>query len=208
MFRSATTLTRRAALLGAALLLSACASGAQLGAERAELGDFRLGHAIVVAENATIGPASRRADPADWEASITSELQRRFGRYDGDTFYHIAVAVQGYVLAVPGIPLVAAPRSALIVAVTIWDDEAGGKINERPHRITVLESPSGETLVGSGLTQTAEQQMQNLSQNVAASIERWMASNPDWFRPRPEAERPDNAATLSPDAIAAQTPDA
>lgn len=183
------SLARRALLFGAALALAACASGAQLGERRAELGNFRLGHAIVVAENATVGPASRRAEPKDWENSIRSELQRRFRRYDGDSFYHIAVAVQGYVLAVPGIPLVASPRSALIVGVTIWDDAAGGKINDEPHRITVLESLSGETMISSGLTQSAEQQMQNLSQNVAASIERWMASNPDWFKPERRTAR-------------------
>ena len=180
-------LPRRAALLGAILFLGACASGAELGEERGELGDFRLGHAIVVAENATMGPASRRADPEDWETSIKAELERRFGRYDGDSYYHIAVAVQGYVLAIPGIPVVAAPKSVLIAGVTVWDDAAGTKINESPHRITVLESLSGETMVSSGLTQSAEQQMQNLSQNLGGAIERWMASNPDWFRPRPEA---------------------
>ncbi|NYS26351.1 hypothetical protein HUK65_15285 [Rhodobacteraceae bacterium 2376] len=189
-------LPRRAALLGAILLLGACASGAHLGEQRGELGDFRLGHAIVVAESATMGPASRRADPEDWENTLQAEIERRFARYEGDSYYHIAVAVQGYVLAMPGIPLVASPRSVLIAGVTIWDDEAGTKLNETPHRITVLESLSGETVVSSGLTQSAEQQMQNLSQNAVGAIERWMASNPDWFRPSPaeDADTPTDAA--------------
>lgn len=162
-------------------LLSACASGAKLGEERAELGDFRLGHAVAVADTAMMGPASRRAEPGAWEESLSAEIQRRFGRYDGETLYHVAVAVQGYVLAIPGIPILAAPKSILIVGVTIWDDAAGKKLNDKPHRITVLESLSGETAISSGLTQSAEQQMQNLSQNAVGAIERWMATQADWF---------------------------
>lgn len=176
--------TRVFGALAALALLGACTSGAQLGEERAELGNFRLGHAIVVADTAVIGPASRRAEPEAWETTLTAEIQRRFGRYDGDKFYHVAIAVQGYVLAIPGIPIVAAPKSVLIVGVTIWDDEAQTKLNDTPHRITVLESLSGETVVSSGLTQSAEEQMQNLSENVVAAIERWIVSKPEWFPPR------------------------
>lgn len=170
-----------------ALILSACASGRELRDERGELGDFFLAHAIVVAENATVGPASRRAEPEAWEKVLTEEMRRRFARYDGDTLYHLGVSVDGYVLAVPGIPVVAAPKSVLILGVTLWDDAAGRKVNDTPHRITVLESLSGETVVSSGLTQSAEQQMQNLAQNAVLSIENWLASNPDWFPPKPEA---------------------
>lgn len=170
-----------------ALILSACASGRELRDERGELGDFFLAHAIVVAENATVGPASRRAEPEAWEKVLTEEMRRRFARYDGDTLYHLGVSVDGYVLAVPGIPIVAAPKSVLILGVTLWDDAAGRKVNDTPHRITVLESLSGETVVSSGLTQSAEQQMQNLAQNAVLSIENWLASNPDWFPPKPEA---------------------
>ena len=156
---------RAVALVAALGLLSACASGAKLGEERAELGDFLLGHAIVVEENAVRGPASRKAEPGAWKDSLEAEMQRRFARYQGDSLYHLGVAVQGYVLAIPGIPLVAAPKSFLILGVTVWDDAAGKKLNEKPHRIIVFEAPSGETAISSGLTQSAEEQMQNLSQN-------------------------------------------
>ncbi len=169
--------------MAAALVLSACASGRDLRDERAELGNFYLGHAIVVADTATVGPASRRAEPEQWQEVLTTEMRRRFSRYDGDRLYHLGVSVDGYVLAIPGIPVVAAPRSVLILGVTLWDDAAGGKVNETPHRITVLESLSGETMVSSGLTQSAEQQMQNLSQNAVLAIENWLATNPDWFPP-------------------------
>lgn len=176
-------LPRAGVALLAALTLTACASGRELREERAELGDFYLGHAIVVAENATIGPASRRASNEEWEEALTTEMRRRFSRYDGDTIYHLGVSVDGYVLAIPGIPVVAAPKSVLILGVSLWDDAAGVKINDTPHRITVLESLSGETVVSSGLTQSAEQQMQNLAQNAVLAIENWLAANPDWFPP-------------------------
>lgn len=193
--RAALTFPRAGVALLAALVLSACASGRELREERAELGDFFLAHAVVVAENATVGPASRRAEPEQWEETLGNELRRRFSRYDGDTLYHLGVSVDGYVLAIPGIPVVAAPKSVLILGVTLWDDAAGRKVNDTPHRITVLESLSGETVVSSGLTQSAEQQMQNLSENAVAAIERWLASNPDWFPPKPETDADKDAAT-------------
>ena len=170
---------RAVALVAALGLLSACASGAKLGEERAELGDFLLGHAIVVEENAVRGPASRKAEPGAWKDSLEAEMQRRFARYQGDSLYHLGVAVQGYVLAIPGIPLVAAPKSFLILGVTVWDDAAGKKLNEKPHRIIVFEAPSGETAISSGLTQSAEEQMQNLSQKRG-----WRRSNAGWPRKR------------------------
>ncbi|SUZ30649.1 hypothetical protein ROE7235_00375 [Roseibaca ekhonensis] len=193
---------RAVALVAALGLLSACASGAKLGDERAELGDFLLGHAIVVEENAVQGPASRKAEPGAWKESLEGELQRRFARYQGDTLYHLGIAVQGYVLAIPGIPLVAAPKSFLILGVTVWDDAAEKKLNAKPHRIIVFESLSGETAISSGLTQSAEQQMMNLSRNGIAAIERWLATQEDWFAPKPEAQdTPQESAT--PDAVPA-----
>ncbi|CUX80304.1 MAG: hypothetical protein HLUCCA05_09525 [Roseibaca calidilacus] len=185
---------RAVALVAALGLLSACASGAKLGEERAELGDFLLGHAIVVEENAVRGPASRKAEPGAWKDSLEAEMQRRFARYQGDSLYHLGVAVQGYVLAIPGIPLVAAPKSFLILGVTVWDDAAGKKLNEKPHRIIVFEAPSGETAISSGLTQSAEEQMQNLSQNGVAAIERWLATQEDWFPPKAAADAPEATA--------------
>lgn len=169
-------------------------------AQRAELGDFRLGHVVVVADVATRGPASRAAEPEEWQDALSAQIRQRFERFDGDSFYHIAVAVEGYVLAVPGIPLVASPRSVLIVGVTVWDDAAGGPINAAPHRIAVFESLTGETFISSGLTQSADQQMENLSRNAASMIERWMITNPDWFRPRPDPAPAEAAAAAAPPA--------
>jgi hypothetical protein len=97
--------------------------------------------------------------------------------------YHLAVSVDAYVLAVPGIPLVASPRSALIIGVHVWDDALGRPLNDERRQFTVLENLSGESLLGSGLTQSAEQQLAVLSRNAAITIENWLASNPDWFPP-------------------------
>ena len=174
---------RPAALLATAFLLGACASGRDLGDMRPELGDFRLSHNITVDANAQQGPLSRPAEPGTWKEAIEAEVARRLGRYEGDRLYHVAVHVDAYILAVPGVPVVASPRSALIISVNIWDDALGRPLNDRTRQFTVLESLSGESVVGSGLTQSAEQQMTNLARNAALLIENWMAENPHWFDP-------------------------
>ena len=175
------TLLRRAMLLAALALLAACANGANLGEMRTELGDFRLGHNIVLTENTVKGPLSREADPATLSTALHDEIARRFDRYEGDRLYHLAINIDAYILAVPGIPLVASPRSALIVGVFVWDDVLGRPLNEERRQFTVLESMSGESVIGSGLTQSADEQLLNLSRNAALHIENWLAENPEWF---------------------------
>jgi hypothetical protein len=178
------------ALLAAALLLSACASGRDLGERRAELGDFRLGHNIVVDDAAQQGPFSRPAEPGAWKEALEAEVARRLGRYQGDRLYHVAVHVDGYILAVPGVPVVASPRSALIISVNLWDDALGRPLNDRARQFTVLDSRSCESIVGSGLTQSAEQQMTNLVRNAGLMIENWLAEHPHWFDPEMDEAPP------------------
>lgn len=199
---------RLMALLGLVLALAACADGRELGERRAELGNFRLGHNIVIDSAAVQGPLSRRVDPGAWQAALQSEVARRFGRYEGDRLYHLALHVDAYVLAIPGIPLVASPRSALIVGVHVWDDALGRPLNDERRQFTVLESLSGESLVGSGLTQSAEQQMTNLSRNAVVLIERWMAEHPEWFSgtAAPAAEGAAAAAPAAAPAAPAPAP--
>jgi hypothetical protein len=48
--------------------------------------------------------------------------------------------------------------------------------------------------VGSGLTQSAEQQMTNLARNAALVIENWLAENPHWFDPAMDAPPPTGGA--------------
>ncbi|MCC5989782.1 MAG: hypothetical protein JJT95_19105 [Pararhodobacter sp.] len=181
---------RLVAMLLLAALVGACTDVGNLSAERAELGDFRLGHNIVVATNAQRAPVSRPAESEAWEEAIRDAVDERFSRYEGTRLYHIAVSVDGYLLAPPGVPLVASPRSALIIGVHVWDDELGRPINEERRQLTVLEGVSGESLLGSGLTRSADEQMTILARNAARSIENWMAENSEWFNtgrpPRPE----------------------
>jgi hypothetical protein len=167
-------------LVAAILLVAGCANDPDT-QPLEDLGPFRLSHNIVLAGNAQPGPLSRAAEAEDLQRVMTEEIDRRFRRYEGTRLYHLGVNIDAYVLAIPGIPLVASPNSALIFTVNVWDDALGRRLNENPHRITVLESPSGRTLLGSGLTQDAETQLRNLSINAARAIERWLAANPQWF---------------------------
>jgi hypothetical protein len=77
----------------------------------------------------------------------------------------------------------------LSVTVNVWDDTAQRKINAKPKVITVFEPFSGETFIGSGLTQTKEQQMANLSANAARKINAWLVENEAWFTPEAVAAR-------------------
>ena len=166
-------------------LLAACGAADQDLSEPVEpIGEFRLGHNIVVADNAQQVPPSRSATPDELEAAIKASVQRRFGRYEGSQLYHIAISVEGYSIAPPGIPLVLNPKSVMVIKATVWDDAAGGKINEEPHQIVVFERLSGETAISSGLTQSREQQISNLADNTARLVELWMRDNPDWFAAR------------------------
>ncbi|QDC11040.1 hypothetical protein FHY55_18175 [Oceanicola sp. D3] len=185
---------RAAALL---LLLAGCSAVADLEEPVVPIGAFSLGHAVVVAEGAKKVPPSREATPEEWQAALESALTQRFGRFDGGQLYHVAVKVDAYALAVPGVPVVLSPKSVLRIQVSVWDDAAGGKLNAEPRAFTVFERFSSETVVGSGLTRTREQQIEQLSANAARLIEAWMRENPGWFTRR-SAPAPTVQATPLP----------
>ncbi|MBE9640934.1 hypothetical protein [Salipiger mangrovisoli] len=164
-----------AAALAAVLTLSACANGqANLRKPVEPIGDFKLGFSEVVAPNIVKGPLSRDASAEEWTQAVDAAIEERFDRQTGGKYYHIGTSVEGYVLAQPGVPLVFSPKSALILRVTVWDDAAQRKLNDTPEQITVMEAITPETLAGSGLTQSREVQMRNLSANAALQIEMWM----------------------------------
>ncbi len=199
-------------VLGLVLGLAACANGqSNLEKPAQPIGNFKLGHAVVVAPNIQKGPVSRDASAEEWIASVDSALEERFRRYEGDSFYHLGVSVEGYVLAHPGVPLVFSPKSALIVRVTVWDDAAQAKLNDEPEQITAMESFSAQTALGSGLTQSKEEQMRNLSANIALQIEKWMRRkqmNDDWFGGRDAGQpaAPDGAAGAPLDGAGGAVP--
>lgn len=210
-------------LIAIALLVgvSACNKFEDLDTVPQPMGRFLLGHNIVVVDDPELGPLSRKASDEEWKASVEEAINERFSRYDGDKYYHIAIKVEGYMLALPGVPLVASPKSALIIGVTIWDDENGVKLNEEPKVMTVFERLSGETFISSGLTQTKEQQMVNLSRNAASMIHKWMLESPEWFgdaslmdpnttsagTPRPPVEDPEAAPESSETPETPETPE-
>lgn len=177
-------MTRLFALLATMFVLAGCTNPNDLDDAPTYLGNFHLGHNVAVAPNLTKGPASRDASKEEWIAAMTGAIDERFARYEGDRLYHIGISIEGYVLAVPGVPIVASPKSALILRVTLWDDAAKKKLSEEPHQVTVIESFSADTVLGSGLTQSKEKQMENLTRNAAKLIENWMVrenSRNGWF---------------------------
>lgn len=169
------------ATIGCAFVLAGCASMGEDLTQREPMGEFLLGHNIVVAKGAEIGPLSREATPEEWQEIVSNAIDARLGGYDGTQYYHVAVKVEGYILAIPGVPVVAAPKSALIITATVWDDAAGGKINEEPKQFTVFESVRPETVFSSGLTLSKQQQMEDLAQNAARAVHNWMLENKAWF---------------------------
>jgi len=178
--------------------LAACTAPGEQDRPPPGLGDFRLGHNIVVAPNLVRGPMSREAGKEEWIAAVRSAVAERLDRYEGGRLYHLGISIDGYVLAQPGVPVVAAPKSLLILQVTVWDDAAAEKLNAEPKRFVIFESLSGDTVVGSGLTLTREEQMRNLSRNAARKLQDWLVSQRNdrgWFATGPEtAPRADDTA--------------
>ena len=148
------------------------------------IGDFALGYAVVVGPDMVKGPMSRDGDPDQIIASVKQAIETHLEPLSGTQLFHVAVKIEGYVLAQTGLPLLVSPQSALLLSVTIWRDESGQKLNSVPHQITVLEGPSERTLIGSGLSQSPDQQLENLARSAALQIEAWLRvqhSAEDWF---------------------------
>jgi hypothetical protein len=169
-----------ACIAALAALVSCTAPKIEVTDETLDLGDFVLGHNIVVAPDIQKGPLSREADTEAFTASMKNAIDARMGaaRYDGKRLVHFGVNINGYALAQKGVPLILQPKSAIIITVTAWDDRAGGKFNEEAKEIFVLESFTGSSLIASsGFSMTAEEQMANLTFNAARQIEKWMSEN-------------------------------
>ncbi|MGR3805241.1 hypothetical protein [Marinibacterium profundimaris] len=172
-----------------------------------DLGAFRLGHNVVVASKMKKGPISRDATEQEWVDVLTRAVDSRFGRYQGNQLYHMGISVEGYMLAPPGVPLIYNPRSALIINVTVWDDAAAAKLNEKPRQFTIYEDTTGESFaVGSGNVRTKEEQLQGLAENAMDAVEDWMAeqhAEKGWFAPRPGAATTATVPRLSDSSAAA-----
>ena len=165
---------------------AACVSGADIDSPSVSLGNFNLRHNIVVAPKVQTGPFSRKATKEDLVAAMKAAISERFDRYDGSRDYHFGISIEGYVLAAPGVPILLAPKSILIINLTVWDDAAGKKLNDKPEQITVIETFGTGALIGSGYTMSADEQLAQLTQNAAKAVERYLVkqqSELDWFGP-------------------------
>jgi len=168
------------AAIAALAVVAGCSLPADVNEPQVDMGNFRFGHNIVVVDNPEMGPLSRKQTDEAWKEALVSAMDRRFGGYEGDKFYHIGMKMDAYVLALPGVPIVFKPKSVLVVTINMWDDAAGEKVNAEPKVFTIFEGVSGETLISSGLTQTKEQQMNKLANNAAKAIQDWILENPQW----------------------------
>jgi len=180
-------MTRIFALLATVLTLTACAQEGEL-PDKLDLGDFTLGHNIVIAPDLTKGPTSRNATPEELTEAVKAQLDKRLGRYEGERLVHLGVNIGAYVLARPGVPLVYTPKSAFILTVTAWDDRAGGKFHDKPKQIIALEQFGGTPILGSGHTKTREEQIEALSISAARQIEKWLAKNAECMSENPTEE--------------------
>ena len=154
-----------------------------LTADPSPIGAFRLGHNIAVVNDPVQGPFSRTVTDAEWQAAMVAAVDDRFGeaRFFGDKYFHIGVAVEGYVLGYPGVPLVYSPKSVLIFSVNFFEDSTQTKLNDEAIQITVFEPCCAVPFLGSGYTRDANEQMEGLAFNAARAIERTMRENADWF---------------------------
>lgn len=180
-------MTRLIAMLALALTLTACAQEGET-PEMLDLGDFTLGHNIVVAPDLQKGPTSRNATEEELIEAVQTQLDKRLGRYEGERLVHIGVNIGAYVLARRGVPLVYTPKSVLGLSVTAWDDRAGGKFHEKPKQIFAFEQFGSSPIVGSGYTTTREEQIEALSISAARQIEKWLADNAQCMTENPSEE--------------------
>lgn len=165
-------------LLPPVLLIAACSAPRDdLSAAPQPIGDFRLGHAVAVAPAPRKGPLSREASPEELSGAVQDALRARLSRYDGARRYHVGVSVEAYVLAQPGVPLVASPRTMMGLLVNVFDDETGARLTPEPVQLTVFEpccAPLG------GHERTREQQIDDLAFAAARDVEALLRAHPEW----------------------------
>ena len=161
-------------------LLTACESN-DLKKPPVPLGDFVMGINVAVADTAQVPGISRQVTADEWEAAMKQAMVDRFGRYEGSRIYNFGINIDGYVLAPPGVPVVASPRSALIITVHVFDDATQTELNPGGKRLTMVEGVSPESFIGSGWTQTKDQQLARMAYRGALAVQRYLLENPEWF---------------------------
>lgn len=157
-------------------LVAACSQPEET-VERLDLGDFVLGHNVVVAPDLQKGPTSRNAEPEELIAAVQAAVGSRLGKYDGDRLVHLGINIGGYALGRRGIPLIYTPKSAFVVTVSVWDDRAGEKFTKEPKQLLIFENFTDGAIIGTGYTRSRDQQIATLANNTARRIEAYLAEN-------------------------------
>lgn len=170
-------MTRWIALVALTFLITACTTREVGEPEKKDLGDFVLGHNVVVAPDLQKGPTSRDASADELTAAVQEAVGERLGRYEGERLVHLGINIGGYSLGRRGIPLIYSPKSAFVVTVSVWDDRASKKFTDEPKQILVFENLGDGALVGTGYTKNREQQIATLATNTARLIEDYLAEN-------------------------------
>ena len=173
---------RNFSALCAFILLVACnAPPADLLKPIEPMGQFKLGHAEVVAPNLEKLLVSQDVSKEELIAAMDGALEQRFRRYEGTQYYHLGVSIEAYSLPRPFVP----GKSALALRVTVWDDAAGEKLNEESEVIHVIQ------VIESRISMTREDRIQRLVETGALMIEKWMREQHEangWFAERQAAE--------------------
>jgi len=174
----------------AALALLAACGETRLDEAPEDLGAFQARVTHVYTEKALQWPLSRNAEHSEWTAPIKNAVDTRLRRYEGSQEYDVAVTLEGFMLAPPGVPVLFSPKSAVVVNVFVYD-VAEEKFLAKKHQMEIFESTTGESaLLGSGHARTKQEQIQGLAINIADKVEEWMAeqhAEQGWFAPRPAA---------------------
>lgn len=145
------------------------------------IGQFLPGHLVAVTNEPTRGPFFRRVEDAAWTEAMQTGLIDPLRRCQGDRLFHVGVAVEGYVLVLTGVLPVYSPQSALIFLVNLYEDATRERLNKEPIHLTVFPPCGGVRFVPSGVTETAEEQMDGLAFNAARTTERMMRENAHRF---------------------------
>ena len=161
-------------------LLAGC-EGNDLKKPPVPLGDFVHGFSVVIADTAQVPGISRQVTADEWEAAMKTAMEDRFGRYEGNRIYNFGINIDGYVLAPPGVPVVASPRSALIITVHVFEDATQTQLNPGGKQLTMVEGVSPESFIGSGWTQTKDQQLARMAYRGALAVQNYLLENPEWF---------------------------
>ncbi|KAE9628901.1 hypothetical protein FEE96_14820 [Parasedimentitalea maritima] len=187
---------RLIAFLASLSLLTACGETLMDEAQE-DLGTFKMRVGYIYTDKALQWPLSRNAEASDWNADLQNALDTRLRRYEGTQEYDVAITLEGFMLAPPGVPIVLNPKSVAVVNVFVYD-VAGQEYLAKKHQMEIFESTTGESVIlGSGHTRTKEEQIAGLSLNIVDAVEEWIAEQhleSGWFDERVENVEEDPAA--------------